>query len=63
MYFNAKIKKNQRREAMSLKYLYQFLICLGYSSLFVLFIYIIVVKVKDKLEERKKKTQCQGGNK
>jgi len=39
---------------MSLKNLYQFLICMGYVSLFVLFIYVVSVKIKDKLEERKK---------
>jgi len=41
---------------MFLKNLYQFLICIAYSSLFVLFIYVISVKIKDKLEERKGKS-------
>ena len=40
---------------MFLKYLFQFLICMAYTSLFVLFIYVVIVKIKDKLEERKEK--------
>jgi len=39
---------------MFLKNLYQFLVCMAYSSLFVLFIYVVVIKIKDKWEERKK---------